>query len=241
MARLFNGTSQGLQIALNLSAYSVITVSFWLWWNVFNTSDNLVMEYGTTWDANGANGFIADFNYSGGVHTPQFGIATVIGGVQKYWNDEFPRPSAAAWHHYMMTLNRATPAIAAWVDGAPQTLTLVKHDAVAYGNFGNQNLNLMCRNAASLFAAGRLAEYAMWGGVALGTGAAKSLSIGALPITVHPDNLIFYPPIFGADSPEPDYSGGRHSATLVGAPTFTPHPGITQGLLPKRAFQPMPV
>lgn len=240
MSRHFNGTSDRGSITVDLSAFNMLSVSFWLWWDVFANNDKLVCEY-TANTLSGSNaGFFIDPNTSN-VGFQQFSICQGFGG-SKAWQDIFTRPSAAAWHHYLVTFNRVTPVNTAWVDGAAQTLTAVSHTGSAFGNFGNSTLNMMCRNQASLFGAGRLAEWTMWGGVILGAAVAKGLATGATPPQyVHPDNLLPYVPIWGADSPEPDYSGKQKSMTIVGT-TLAAHPPVMPGLNRiNRSFQPMPV
>lgn len=239
MSRKFNGTSDAAQITLNLSTFSLITISFWMWWDTFANNDKLALEHTATINSNA--GFIVDPNSTAPVNgLIQIGFTKAAPVAA--WVDGFARPSAAAWHHYMLVMNRATPANFAWVDGAPQTLTTGTHTAGTYGNFINSTLNLMSRNKASLFGAGRMAELAMWGGVALTTGNAKAFATGAAPPhLVAPDNLILYPPLFGTDSPEPDYSGKKQSATLTGT-SWAAHPPVMPGLnRTNRSFQPMPV
>lgn len=242
MARKFNGTTDRGSITIDLSAFSSLSVGFWLWWDAFANNDKLVCEY-TPNTFSGTNaGFAIDPNTSN-VGFQQFSLSMGKGGSNE-WQDIFTRPSANAWHHYLMTFKRTNvPANAAWVDGVSQTLSTVVHTgATGFGNFSNSTLNIMCRNQASLFGAGRLGEWAMWGGVLLGQKAATALATGAAPPPfVAPDNLISYIPGFGVDSPEPDYSGNRRSLTIVGT-TFAPHPPVMPGLnRTNRAFQPMPV
>lgn len=240
MSRKFNGTTDHASRALDLSAFSLVTMGFWLWWDAFANTDNLAFEFGTTNYAAG-NGFLIDPN-SGTPATGKFQIAMGLSTGLISWADSFTRPSAAAWHHYTMIFNRATPLNTVYVDGAPQTLTTVTHNAGTYGNFGSgSTLNFMCRNGASLFGAGRQADVAIWGGVALTAGEAKALAVGASPRTVHPDGIVFHPPLYGADSPEPDYSGKQRSVTLSGT-SWAAHPGVMPGFtLPQRGFQPQPV
>lgn len=235
MARAFNGTSQAITATLDLSPYTLITVAYWLWWTAYATDQKSSAGYGT--NVGGTSAFYHQPNSGNGAFW-EFGMTV---NANQFWADRFTRPSAGAWHHFMFVHNRATPLNTAYVDGAVQSLTAVSHSGSAFGSFGtNLGLQLMRVNT-TLWGAGRQCEAAIWGGVALPASAAKGLAAGAQPPTVHPANLIAYEPIWGADSPEPDYSGNRHSGTLVGAPTFIQHPDITQGLVPKRGFQPMPV
>jgi hypothetical protein len=219
MSRKFNGTSDRGQIAVNLSAFSALSISFWMWWDANGNGNNIALEYGTTTSVAGGWGLIP--NQGSGVWT--FGMGIASGGL---WYDALPaRPTAAAWHHFLLTSNRATPVNTAFVDGVSKTLSTVTHTAGTYGNYGNLTLNVMSRNAASLFGAGRMAELTIWGGVLLGQAQATALAAGAHPLKVHPDNVALYTPFLGDPSPEPDYSGGRHGCTLNGT-TVLPHPRV---------------
>lgn len=233
MARSYNGTSDKGAVALNLSAFSKLSISLWHWQNAFSTGNQQCMEFGTT--TLNAGGF--GLNPNNSAQTTSFAMIQATAAV--FWQDGFPRPSAGAWHHYLFTMDRAGPTNVAYVGGVLQTLTAGNHGAGTYGNFGNLTLNLMCRNGASLFNAGRQAEVAMWGGVLLGANHAKALAAGASPSEVDPAPT-WYVPTLG-DSPEPDYSGSRKSVTITGT-TVVAHPGVKPLLVGLgRSFQPVPV
>lgn len=217
MSRKYNGTSDKATVTLNLSAFSKLSISLWLWQDAFSNGNGIGLEFGSTTIVAGGFG-VAPNNSTSSKFA--FGMAT--GSV--WWYDAFTRPSAAAWHHYLLTMDRAGPTNVAYLDGAPQTLSTTNHGAGTYGSFGNLALNFMCRNGGSLFNAGRQAELAMWGGVLLGANHAKALAAGACPVTVAPDSLVYYAPMLG-DNPEPDYSGKRQSATLTGT-TVVAHPMV---------------
>lgn len=218
MARSYNGTSDKASVALNLSAFSKLSISFWHWQNAFGTGNQQCMEFGTT--TLNAGGF--GLNPNNSAQTTSFAMIQATASV--FWQDGFPRPTAAAWHHYLLTMDRSGPTNVAYVDGLLQTLTAGTHGAGTYGNFGSLSLNFMARNGASLFNAGRQAEVTLWGGVLLGATHAKALAAGASPLRVHPDNVVFHVPFLG-DSPEPDYSGNRKSVTLTGT-TVVAHPRV---------------
>lgn len=188
MARQFNGTSDAASVPLDLSLYNTISVAFWLYWDAFASNDHLAAEYTSNYNSN--NGFIID---------PNSGTVFAIGlhGPSLYWTDNFARPSAAAWHHYMFVFDRSTPANIAYVDGVAQTLTTGTHNAGSYGNFANSTLYLMSRNASTLFAGGRMAEVAIWGGIQLGSGEAQALADYRSPLTISRDRLIAYMPLEG--------------------------------------------
>lgn len=234
MARKFNGTSQMISATLDLSSFTAISIAYWLWWDAYATDQKSSAGYGT--NVGGTSAFYHQPNSGNGA----FWELAMTVNANQFWADRFTRPSAAAWHHILTTHDRANKVNTAFVDGAPQTLTAVSHSGSAFGNFGNLALQLMRVNT-TLWGAGRQAEFAVWGGLLLGANDAKALAAGAVPSTIRRGSLIHYEPLWGADSPEPDYSGKRAGGVLTAAPTFTPHPSVTNGLLPKRGFQPVPV
>lgn len=213
MSRTFNGTSDTMSRALDLSAYTKLTIAYWLNWTTNANDDKLACEFTVNHNTT-AGSFVVDQNASGGAI--QFDSGN---GAGKYWADSIPRPSTGVWHHYVYTLDRATPVNTAYVDGVSQTLTTIIHDAVAFGNFANSTLYLMNRGGASLFGAGSMAHYALWGGVLLNSDEAKLLGSGVSPLRVRPASLICYIPMAGASSPEPDVfnpTGFTLSGTTAG-------------------------
>lgn len=219
MARKFNGTSDKSSVALNLSAFSLLSLSFWLWWDAFANNDHMAMEFGSP-NAQAVSGFYVDPNAADGKFQVFFSD-TVVGRQLDY-----TRPSPAAWHHYAIVMQRSSTAatITTYIDGAAASGT--SSGGNPGGNFANSTLFVMNRNNASLFGPGRIAELAMWGAVTITASEAKALSVGGNPNSVHPDGLTFYAPFYG-DSPEPDYSGHQKSVTLVGT-SIVAHPGVRQ-------------
>jgi hypothetical protein len=198
VARLFNGTSDHIDVALDLSSYTTVSLSLWLWWDAFANNDKLAGEYTTNYNSN--NAFLIDPNSSGG------GIELGMHGPSGYWRDRYTRPSATAWHHWLIVFDRATPVITLYIDGVAQTATPIDHTGSAFGNFANSTFYLMSRAGTSLFAAGRLAEVALWGGVALGASHAASLAAASDPRNVS-TGLILYLQMRLGQSPEPSQVG----------------------------------
>lgn len=86
---------------------------------------------------------------------------------------------------------------------------------------------------------GRLANPCAYIGTALTDSQLKTLAWRGAPADAAVAATGFWPLL--GDSPEPDYSGGRHSGTLTGTAVVA-HPPIPPGLiLAPRNFQPMPV
>lgn len=71
---------------------------------------------------------------------------------------------------------------------------------------------------------GRVAEAAIWN-VALADAEVAALAAGYSPLFIRPQNLVFYCPVWGNDSPEIDEIG-RLQMTLNGTPTKVDHPPI---------------
>lgn len=220
MSRKGNGSAQILTAAVDLSPYSVLTVAYWLWWDAYASDGKAA--FGNAPSA-GVNLCYETPNSFNGAFF-EIGMYTGL-----FWADSFPRPSAAAWHHYTIVHDRATPKHLAWVDGVAQTLSTIVHTAASYGNFGNGSCRFLTDNITN-YGAGRMAEVGVWG-VQLPASAAVGLASGADPLGVSPANLVGYWPFLG-DSPEPDYSGKQLSATVSGA-TVVNHPGV-QSMMRRR-------
>lgn len=156
----FDGVNDDGKVALNLSAQSKITVELWLKFDANNESDALAMEY--TSNFNTQSGFI--FNYNASEVSGRSVAGFVNGGTNEHWTDSFTKPTAGAWHHWAIVMDRATPANKVYCDGVLLTNTTVTHAAATYGNFANDALNLMCRNGASLFGGGDMAHLAIYSG-----------------------------------------------------------------------------
>ncbi|MEZ5121290.1 MAG: LamG domain-containing protein [Solirubrobacterales bacterium] len=157
-AARFNGTSGAAQADVDLSATNKVTVEFWLKWNAYANDDRLAVELTSNFNQNDG-GFIVDPNDSSG----KFAVGLGRPGSTRN-NVLFNRPSAGSWHHYAFVLDTSAPAatqITPYVDGAVVPYTKVNAGAGA-GNFANATLNVMSRNAASLFGAGDLDELALY-------------------------------------------------------------------------------
>jgi hypothetical protein len=243
MARLFNGTSDHAEVTLDLSGQTAITVSMWLWWDSLATANLAAFEYGNpNWTIGGA---LFTPNSTGG-GPPKMGFGDATGA--NTWQDAFPGATFTVnkWWHVLLVYDRANKVNKAWLSGTAQTLSAGVHSNVAYGNFANSTLNVMSRNGgASLLGKGRIAELAIWGGdvsgavVSGGHALANNLSAGVpAPLACSTPPLL-YIPWTGHDSPEPDFSGGKHSATLTGT-SNTNHPR-TRSLLMLGDTPPEPV
>lgn len=221
MARLFDGTNDSLQASVDLSAFSTATLAFWMYWDSFANDDDLAFEFTANYNLNDG-GFVVDPNGGTGGGGGNFEVGCRLGNVHAVY---FTRPSGAAWHHYLIHFDGTVTSHVALVrvDGTSQTLTNFV-DLGGSGSLANSTLNFMCRNNASLFGAGRMAEVAFWGGVLLGADEAAALTDGTVPTLIRPDALANYWPLWGRASPEQELVG-RAEATVNGA-VFTDHPRV---------------
>ena len=157
-----SGSAAVGSIPLNLSAYNKLALSFWGYWDAFANDDDFFAEF--TANSNSANGFYVDPNSS----TTNFAIQVGNSAPQRK-TAHFTRPSAAAWHHYLLTFDTTTGAgsngLAAYVDGVLQTLTWVNTDNMSSSLFANNTLYLFSRANSSLFGAGRMQNLVIRGGV----------------------------------------------------------------------------
>jgi hypothetical protein len=170
----FNGTSQAASVALDLSGTPQISLSFLMWWDAFANNDKLMAEYSA--DYNASSGLLVDPNSNSGLGSGKFEFGTSLLPGPFYWLNNFTRPSAAAWHHYVLTMDRANKVNTAYVDGATASGfgSGIQNGGV-YGNFANSSLYLMSRNTTALFGAGRLSELALFSGI-LSAGQARAQS-----------------------------------------------------------------
>lgn len=161
-AVVFNGTTQYGQASVDLSAYNKITVSYWLYWDAFADDDDLAIELTPNFGMN-IGGFFIDPN-SAAPHSGAFQIGFNAGGGADNHAD-FPRPSAAAWHHCIlemdMGVNPNTTTV--YVDNVLQTLSNVTAGTLTSNFFANSTLNFMSRNGTLLFGAGRMTSVRVYG------------------------------------------------------------------------------
>jgi len=156
----FDGKDDSGVAELDLGAEATITIEFWLKWDAYASDDDLALEFTSNFNViNG--GFLIDPNNGGG----QWGVGIGDSGERRN-NAFFACPSAGAWHHYAFVLDTTAEAakqITPYVDGVPVEYTKALL-GTGQGNFTKANLNVMCRNGASLFGAGDMAHLAIFSG-----------------------------------------------------------------------------
>src|ERR1043166_1257171 len=159
MARIFNGTSQSMSAGSQISPGSKFTIAFWLWFDSYSNTDTFVFEesanytVGNAFRLSPADTVTSKWGF--GVHTSN---GFTYGG--------FNRPSAAAWHHFVLTAElKNSSVLQAYVDGAASTVSYALGPQNDSGvNFDTDFLYSMAKNNSSNWVAGRLAEIAFWSG-----------------------------------------------------------------------------
>lgn len=217
MARSFTAaTDRGTFTTGLAAAQTRISVSYWAWMN-----DVSVQRIHFQWgDFSTVSGFIIET-----VAGPLAVIGQVIGGGG-FWSDQFTCPSTGTWHHWLVVFDTNTPVNKVWIDGVAQTLTTRNHSG-GPTTVTNATDAIGNNPAAGAVMNGRIAEFTIYNAL-LGQTAATALSQRCASRHIEPSTtqnfIIFYAPLLG-DSPEVDYSAGRHSVTLTGS-SVVQHPGV---------------
>ena len=156
-APIFDGVNDYASAALDLSAYSTISISCWLWWDSYGTGGDLALEH--TADPNNANAFHITPDDPNSVF-----VIGQTGTSAGYRRGQITRPSAAAWHHYRFVLRRDGNLPKCTVDGVVKTVGYRFSQGTVSGTFTNSTLYVMSRAGASLFGDGRMVGLAVFPG-----------------------------------------------------------------------------
>jgi hypothetical protein len=234
VARQFNGTTQalGTSASIDLTSYTTLTVGFWLWWDAFSNNDAFCLESSTNFN-----------NFIGGIQikpndSPSSAFTAIIRSAAAANSGvSFARPSAAAWHHYLFTLDRGAGAqqvTNVYVDGATKALTAAGVDPTA-GNFGDYPWYLMSRAAGSFWGAGRLCELALWPGAILTPPEVTALAQGVTPDRVRPSPANRYWPLRGVGAPELQMQGRSPALLTTADPNPVAHAPVVPAFVPSVA------
>lgn len=224
MARSFNGTSDSLDSAsaLTMSSATKLTVAWWMRVNGAWDTGNNGRALANTQEAGGQNGVVIV-----PAHTDGF-LTFMSTGSSLYAGRYFTRPSVDAWHHYVITLDRAVAGagaiVAAWVDGASQSVT-DKYTDTLTGGFTDETLHVGWGGSSFYMQAALQAEVALWLGLNFSQTDVDNLynsGNGTAATNVQNGSLAHYWKICGTASPEPATTGGVN-LTVTGTSGAT-HP-----------------
>ncbi len=222
-------SAQDLQSSsIDLTGTNVITLAFWLYWDVFANDDKLALEFSSNYNSfTDAFSIFPNSSFTGFF---DWGVRGDVGDSLA----RHARPSAGVWHHYVgvvdkgRSINEIGPV---YVDGVSQALTHTINSNNT-NNFGDHQLNFMSRNSASLFAEGKLAEVALYDS-GLATDEAISLSKGFSPLLVKPESIVSYWPL--VRDMVTDIVGGNN-LTPSGSPPVDDHIGVVYPVSPFSGF-----
>jgi hypothetical protein len=162
----FDGINDCLVSAstINLTAYTKLTLVAWQRIAAYANDLGIFIETAPQGTGVGSIQIIGDL---------VTGLARAyITGVTGESGERYPKPSAGAWHHIAYVFDFGQPSasqvLAIYVDGVSQTLTNdIANNTQGTSSFGNLTWNVMCRNNASFYEVGDVAELAIYGGIIL--------------------------------------------------------------------------
>lgn len=217
MARDFNGSTQYGQVALNLSAYSTLSVAFWIYVDSLPGAGDYDIYLEHTANGGGTNGGFAV--YSGGTEGFNLYHFGNVGGS----NATYTALATGAWTHIVAVFDYtlATNEVNYYLNGALQTANTRPVNSNNTGTFANSTFNVAARNAASLHADCKIAELAIYASD-IGAAGAAMLADGFSPAMV--GKPFRYWKLFGRVSPEIGEQGSP--ITLTNSPAQYEHPRI---------------
>jgi hypothetical protein len=192
MARSFNGSSDVIVLSAQPVTAVPATLSVWVYPASTAMSYGTVFEGGVTGHTLGLFLNATHFAYYDGTKSVDPGSATI---------------SANTWYHVVQTVD--TTSITAYVNGTSdgQNVTGAQSFSGTSAQIGYDNSNAHWN--------GRIADIAIWN-VVLTANEISALAKGARPHQIRKPNLIYWAPLDGKQSPEPDLSGKAISGTLTG-------------------------
>lgn len=139
--------------------------------------------------------------------------------------------TANTWNHFaglfVSTVSRR-PYLNGVAASAPNTtsVTPAGSDRISVGRQG--------RLSAVNYWDGNICEVGVWN-VVLTDAEIAALAAGVSPARIRPGSLVFYAPVWGADSPEADLSSGARDLTVTGT-TASAHGPVQPWILPPPRF-----
>lgn len=212
MARNFNGISEYITIGSAILTASPMTFSCWFYTNVTDSYQRIisleVVGVETGWAL-----------FIGKGKTPYVNFASNISGVGSIANSRIFY-STGVWQH-ACGINESTTSRAAFLNGANKGTNTDSSNPTGV----NQTRIGAAAYQIKTYFNGKLAEAAVWNAI-LSDIEVQALGNRISPIRIRPGNLVFYSPLYGIASPEPDWSGKLKNGVLTGT-TQANHVPIT--------------
>jgi hypothetical protein len=209
--------ANGIGSALDISSGS-ITMSAWFYPTTVDSSEHDIVSHwnGTSNTSGGSGGqFIVSVGGGlGATNSVQWAVGC-CGGLGAYGACGTITPNH--WYNVILFGNAGSTA-GIYVSGYTTCSGFVD-----WGNSrlaGQNNFNIGGANGTPTFK-GSIAEVGYWNTL-LNQNEIAALQSGVSPNKIRRGSLVGYFPLYGAGSPEPDYSGNKNNGTLTGT-TTVPH------------------
>lgn len=161
----FDGSNDYAQTATITFGANIITICAWVYWDAFSDNNDLLLELSPVTDSND-NTFFINPNSSSPASVVHPRIQSGSGGTALWRGETFTRWSPTTWTHLAFVLDNSTTAgdIKVYIDGVLTGTTIEINTKDQTGDFKTDVLNIMSRNGANLFAAGRVDDLRIYNG-----------------------------------------------------------------------------
>jgi hypothetical protein len=239
MARAFNGSSDSIDFGTwTQTGQTSYTASLWVYPNSFPATAQFMFEINASAgvaqqvliDATtGKLGWYINNNHAGpqNFQDPGTNALSLNTWSNLIWGYDTSNIAGNGAFGFINNVSDFTPfdtgSTVAWPSGA--------HLFVGFdGTVPNRYFN------------GRIAEVAVWTGITLTSLERAAILAGVRPNAIRPKNLVFWAPLGGIQSPEPDLSGFAKNGTLTGTnPAFGPPVAPFTPRWPQNLFAAPPV
>jgi hypothetical protein len=194
MGRLFNGSSDTISITPTMPAVAGQTIAIWV------NPANLNSTFQAVWYP-GSPGAVLYLN-SSNTWLYAGAVANIIG----------PAASQGSWTHLALTFDSGTTNVILWVNGA--NAANANQNASGLAASGSHTGTFGSVTAVNFFN-GSMTDAAFWT-TKFTPAQISALAAGTRPVNVNSANLLWWLPLDGYQSPEPDLSGNGNNGTLTG-------------------------
>lgn len=219
MARSFAGGSTDNLIVNNPAGVGFWNIGTVAWWYKpgWNSGDSLTHGM-WTWEAavGGNHPQMQCFHFAGD-NNVYVGFQNNVDGSGRINVIDTGFFTSGTWVHQVYRWNSTNTTSAYFVNGV-QKVSSVTEPIVAFVQAWT-DFQLLVTNVTCAYS-----DYCGWN-VNLTQSEINALVAGVRPNTIRPANILFYTPLDGLASPEPDYSGLKSSLTLTGT-SFAPGPAV---------------
>lgn len=248
MARSFPGGANTDRVNTSLTSYppssNQMSFSIWAYRNNPNGDASARRFFDKDggavqlWFAEDSNNFFTNpaenwINFERGFST-QAGSWRFFSGDQTSWEDR--------WMNIVLTYDGAStsnnPTV--YLDGSALSESTADRQAPSgtLATSGSNPYRIGNRDDDSRCWDGKLAHFAVWHDVLLTAAEAGALAAGVSPLTIRPDKLVSYIPLYGA-SPEPDLAPDPAGATTITGTTVPPDSAPVGRPVPRSTWIPL--